>query len=175
MRRRLATILAAMISIAGCGGRSTPTSPTTSEFVVFGNATSIPTSAQPPPPTTPPPATLPASLVGNWSGQIIDPVSGNGTVRLSLGETTPTGQPGTWSATFTTGERLSGVVAAGLGTDGYGMLLYAAELQSCGSEAAPIMISLLDVIVASNRLTAVTGRFMCSGRLTFGSVSLSKQ
>ena len=175
MNRRLASIVAAMISVAGCGGKSTPTSPTTSNVPVVIVGTPVTTPTQPALPTTPPSAPLPASLVGNWSGQIVDPVSGNGTAQLSLGVMTPTGQPGTWSVTFTSGERLSGVVVAGLGTDGYGMLWYGAEPQPCGSEAVPIVISLLDVVVASNRLSGVTGRFACSGRLSFGSVSLSRQ
>ena len=174
MNRRLAPILAAIISVSGCGGRSTPTSPTLG-FVEFGDPTLSTTPTQPAPPTTSPPAAIAAALVGSWSGQIIDPVSGNGTVQLSLGDPAPTGQSGTWSMTFISGERLSGVALAGLGAGGYGMLLYGAAPQSCGSEAVPLVISLLNVVVASNRLTAETGRFTCSGRLSFGSASLSKQ
>src|SRR5215213_2269681 len=98
MTCRLAPILVVVLSVAACGGKSTPTSPTASDIVVIVGA---PTATSPsiPPGTTLPSQPLPAvpvALLGNWSGQITDPVSGPGTLQLSLGNPTPTGQPGTW-------------------------------------------------------------------------------
>jgi hypothetical protein len=63
MNRRLAPVVAVIVSVAGCGGHSAPTSPTTPSSVV--------------------------SPAGSWSGSISDPISGDGTARLSLGAQAP--------------------------------------------------------------------------------------
>jgi hypothetical protein len=172
MSRQFAGIIAVIIALAGCG-KTTPTSPDLT-LVSAGNPFVTPSPTPGAPPIPPTPAVTPDWLVGTWSGVMSDPVSGNGTLQLSFGEPTPAGQNGTWSATFTNGERLSGVAVIGLGTRGDGMMLYAAEPELCGGERSPVAIALMNVVVASNRLTAVTGRFTCTA-LRFGSASLTKQ
>jgi hypothetical protein len=175
MSHRFAGIVAVVIALAACG-TTTPTSPTSPglTLVSAGNPFVTPSPTPGAPPIPPTPAVTPAWLLGTWSGVMNDPVSGNATLQLSFGEPTPTGQPGTWFAAFANGERLSGVAVIGLGLGGDGMMLYAAEPELCGGERSPVAIALMNVVVASNRLTAVTGRFTCTA-LRFGSASLTKQ
>jgi hypothetical protein len=58
--RRLAPIVAVVLSVAGCRGGATPTSPTTTPSVV--------------------------SPAGSWSGSISDAISGDGTMQSMLAE-----------------------------------------------------------------------------------------
>ena len=151
MNGRLAPVVAVMLSVAACGGQSTPT-----------------------PPTTPPSAITPA---GTWSGSIRDPISGDGTARLSLDAQAPNGFTGTWSVTFSNGDRFSGPAVATLAATGYGIILYVDPQPSCGTGSVALMgFTLINVTVTSSQLTAVTGRMSCSGpSFSFGSVNLSRQ
>src|SRR4051812_42958087 len=60
MNRRLVSVFAVVLGIAGCSGKATPTSPTTTSSVI--------------------------SPAGSWSGSIRDSVSGDGTMQLSLSD-----------------------------------------------------------------------------------------
>jgi hypothetical protein len=148
-----------MLSVAGCGS-ATPTSPTTTSSVV--------------------------SPAGNWSGSISDAISGDGTMQLALSELsppTPTGTSltGTWSATFKNGDSFSGPAVGGLFLpNGYGITLYVqtppppCATGSGPGGSAPLGFTLINVVVTSSRLTAVTGRISCNG-MSLGTVNLSKQ
>ena len=151
MHRRLAPIVAVIVSVAGCSGNATPTSPTTTSSVV--------------------------SPAGNWSGSISDPISGDGTAQLSLSAQAPNSLTGTWSATFRNGDRFSGPAVAGLfAPPGYGVMLYVEPAPPCAAPGGSALIgfTLINVAVTSSRLTAVAGRTSCSGT-SFGTVSLSRQ
>ena len=151
MNRRLAPVVAVMLSIAGCTGNTTPTSPTTPSSVV--------------------------SPAGNWSGSISDPISGDGTAQLSLSDQTPNSLTGTWSATFKNGDSFSGPASASLNAPtGYAIMLYVDPQPSCAGPAAsaPLGFTLINVAVTSSRLTAVAGRTSCNG-FRFGTVDLSKR
>jgi len=153
MNRRLASVVAVIVSVAGCGGGATPASPTTSSVV---------------------------SPAGNWSGAISDPVSGDGTATLSLSDQAANSLTGTWSATFKNGESFSGPAVATLSTpSGYGITLSVQPPPPCDTTSGPgasalLGYTLINVVVTSSRLTAVSGRVSCSGP-GFGSVNLSKQ
>lgn len=168
MCRRLVTAVAMLVGLAACGGgsSSTPTSPL---------SPSTPTT-----PTTP----ITATLAGSWAGSIRDPVSGDGTMVLTLVASSlmPNSLEGAWSMTFRNGEVVGGVAVAGLFTPGgYGVMLYLHEplppcLTGTGiSGSAAVSYTLLEVVVTSNRLTAVAGRLSCAGSIGFGTVSLTKQ
>jgi hypothetical protein len=151
MNRRLAPVAAVIVSVAGCGGNSTPTSPTTTSSV--------------------------ASPDGSWSGSITDPISGDGTARLSLSEQAPNRLAGTWSATFKNGDSFSGPAFAELSPPGgYGIMLYVERQPACaGNSGSGLLgLTLIEVAVTSSRLTAVAGRTSCNG-FSFGTVNLSKQ
>lgn len=154
MNRRLASVVAVMLSVAGCSGNATPTSPTTTSSAV--------------------------SPAGSWSGSISDLISGDGTMQLSLSDQAPNSLTGNWSATFKNGDSFSGPAVAGLYlSNGYGIMLYVQPPPPCvtGSGpggSAPLSFTLINVVVTSSQLTAVTGRLSCSGT-TFGTVNLSKQ
>jgi hypothetical protein len=154
MNRRLAPVVAVMVSVAGCSGNATPTSPTTTSSVV--------------------------SPAGNWSGSISDPISGDGTAQLSLSDQAPNSLTGTWSATFKNGDSFSGPALAGLfQSNGYGIMLYVQPPPPCATGSGPggsalLSFTLINVVVTSSQLTAVSGRLSCSGT-NFGTVNLSKQ
>ena len=156
MNRRLAPVVAVMVSVAGCGGNPTSASPTTTSSV--------------------------ASPAGSWSGSISDPISGDGTAQLSLSDQAPNLLSGTWSATFRNGESFSGpAVASLLQSNGYGIVLYVQPPPPCATGSGPggstlLSFTLINVVVTSSRLTAASGRLSCSGSsLSFGTVNLSKQ
>jgi hypothetical protein len=139
------------MSVAGCSGKGTPTVPTMTPSV--------------------------ASPAGNWSGVISDPISGDGTAQLSLSEQARDSLTGTWSATFKNGDSFSGPASAGLYTStGYGIMLYVEPQPPCaGADAsAPLGFTLVNVAVASNRLTGAAGRTSCNG-ISFGTINLSKR
>jgi hypothetical protein len=148
-----------MLSVAGCGGSGTPTSPTTTSSV--------------------------ASPAGSWSGSISDAISGDGTMQLALSEQATNSLnslAGTWAATFKNGDSFSGPAGAGLYLpNGYGIMLYVQQppppcaTGSGPGGSAPLSFTLINVVVTSSRLTAVAGRLSCSGGPVFGTVSLSKQ
>jgi hypothetical protein len=152
MNRRLASVVAVSLSVAGCSGSTTPTSPTSSVV----------------------------SPAGNWSGAISDPVSGDGTANLSLSEQAANSLTGTWSATFKNGDSFSGPAAASLSPpNGYGITLSVQPPPPCDTASGPgasalLGYTLINVVVTSSRLTAVSGRVSCSGP-GFGSVNLSRQ
>jgi hypothetical protein len=148
MNRRLAPIIAVLLSVGGCGGSATA-------------------------PTT----TSPASPSGSWSGSISDPVSGDGTARLSLSDQAPNALIGTWSAMFRNGDRFSGPAVANLVLpNGYAITLTAEPQPPCATGSGPDLLgfTLINVVVTSSQLTAVSGRLSCSGP-SFGTVNLSKQ
>ena len=152
MKRRLASVVAVIVSVVGCSGTATPTSPTTSSVV------------------TP---------AGRWSGAISDPVSGDGTAQLSLSDQAANSLTGTWSATFKNGDSFSGPAVATLSLpNGYAITL-SVQPPPCVTGSEPegstlLGFTLINVVVTSSRLTAVSGRISCSG-LSFGTVNLSKQ
>lgn len=151
MIRRLAPVVAVMVSVAGCGGSATPTSPTPPSSVV--------------------------SPAGSWSGSIRDPISGEGTAQLSLSDSAPNSLTGTWSATFKNGDSFSGPASASLNAStGYGIMLYVDPQPPCAGPggSAPLGFTLINVAVTSSRLTAVAGRTSCNG-FSFGTVDLSKR
>ena len=153
MNRRLASVVTVIVSVAGCSGGATPPSPTTSSVV---------------------------SPAGNWSGAISDPVSGDGTAKLSLSDQAANSLTGTWSATFKNGESFAGPAVATLSApSGYGITLSVQPPPPCDTTSGPgasalLGYTLINVVVTSSRLTAVSGRVSCSGP-GFGSVNLSKQ
>jgi hypothetical protein len=156
LNRRLAPVVAVMLSVAGCSGSATPTSPTTTSSVV--------------------------SPAGSWSGSISDAISGDGTIQLALIEQVANAPIGTWSATFKNSDSFSGHAVASLVSNGYGIILYVDQpLPPCLLDSgppggsAPVYFVLINAVVTSSRLTAVVGRLPCSGGLVFGTVSLSKQ
>ena len=152
MNRRLAPIVALMVSAAGCGGDATPpTSPTTTVSLV--------------------------SPAGNWSGSISDAISGDGTLQLTLSERASNTLTGTWSAKFKDGDSFAGLSGAGLfASTGFGIVLYVDPPPPCEGRGPsdPLMFTLFDLAVTSSRLTAVVGRLSCNGS-SFGTVNLSKQ
>jgi hypothetical protein len=154
MAGRLALLVAMTLSVAGCGGNATPTSPPTTSSAV--------------------------SPAGNWSGSISDPISGDGTAQLSLSDQAPNSLTGTWSATFKNGDSFSGPAVAGLFVpDGYGIMLYVQPPPPCATGSGPggstlLSYTLINVVVTSNQLTAAAGRLSCSGT-SFGTVNLTKQ
>jgi hypothetical protein len=156
LNRRLAPVVALMLTVAGCSGRATPTLPTTTPSVV--------------------------SPAGTWSGSISDAISGDGTMQLALTEQVANLPIGTWSATFKNRDGFSGHAAASRLPNGYGIILYVDQpLPPClvasgpPGGSAPVYFMLINTVVTSSRLTAVLGRLPCSGGLVFGTVSLSKQ
>lgn len=155
MNRRLAPILAAALGVAGCGG----------------------TAATPPTMTS-----AVASPAGTWSGAIIEPSSGDGTILLALVDQGSNSFSGTWSATFKSGDSFSGPAVAGLASSsGYFVILYVQPPPPCATGtgpggSAPLSFTFVNMAVTSSQLTAVTERLACSGvSLQFGSVNLSKQ
>lgn len=158
MNRRLAVVVAVIISVAGCGGNATPTSP-----------------------TSPPPTSSLVSPAGSWSGSISDPISGEGTAQVSLNNQVENSLTGTWSATFRNGDSFSGpAVATPVQPNGYLITLSVRPLPPCDSGSGAggstlLAVNLINVAVTSSRLTAVSGRFSCSPGLRFGTVNLSKQ
>jgi len=151
MNRRFAPVVAVIVSVAGCGGNDTPTSPTTTSSFV--------------------------SPAGSWSGSISDPISGDGTAQLSLTDQGQNRLSGTWSATFRNGDSFSGPAFAELTPPtGYGMMLYVLPQSECtGSSGSALLgFTLIEVAVTSSRLTAVSGRLSCNG-FSFGTVNLSKR
>ena len=154
MNRRFAPIVAMIVSLVGCGGGSTPGSPTAASSVV--------------------------SPVGSWSGSINDPISGDGTLRLSLAAQSQDSLTGTWSATYRSGDTFSGPAAGSVvQPSSYGITLYVDPPPPCATVSgpggsAPLSFTLVNVAVTSSRLTAVLARLSCSGP-SFGTVSLAKQ
>jgi hypothetical protein len=157
MNRRFSLFVAVMVSVAGCSGNATPTSPS--------------------PPTT---STV-VSPAGSWSGSISDPISGEGTTQLSLTDQAANSLTGTWSAMFRNGDSFSGpVVATPVQPNDYLITLSVQPLPPCASESGAggstlLAFTLINVVVTSNRLTAVSGRLSCSPGFRFGTVNLSKQ
>jgi hypothetical protein len=154
MTGRLALLVAMTLSVASCGGNTTPTSPTTTSSAV--------------------------SPAGNWSGSISDPISGDCTAQLSLSDQAPNSLTGTWSATFKNGDSFSGPAVAGLFVpNGYGIMLYVQPPPPCATGSGPggstlLSYTLINVVVTSSQLTAASGRLSCSGT-SFGTVNLTKQ
>jgi hypothetical protein len=153
MNRRFASVVAVIVSVVGCSDSATPTSPTTTPSVV--------------------------SPAGSWSGAMSDPVSGDGTATLSLSDQAANSLTGTWSATFKNGDSFSGPAVATLSLpSGYGITLSVDPPPSCATGSGPggstLGFTLINVVVTSSRLTAVSGRLSCSGP-SFGAVDLSKQ
>jgi hypothetical protein len=121
------------------------------------------------------------SPAGSWSGSISDPISGDGTARLSLGAQAPNSLTGTWSAMFKNGDSFSGPAVASLVMPtGYGIILYVDPQPPCVTVSGPsgsalLGFTLINVVVTSSQLTAVSGRLSCSGPgISFGTVNLSK-
>ena len=145
-----------MVTVAGCSGNTTPTSP-----------------------TSPPPPSTVLSPAGSWSGTISDPISGDGTAQLSLSGQAPDMLIGTWSATFRNGDSVSGPAFASLfRPTEYGITLAVQPQPPCVTGSGPSLsgFSLINVVVTSSRLTAVSGRLSCSSPgFVFGSVNLAKQ
>lgn len=118
-----------------------------------------------------------------------DPVSGTGTMRLSLEERPPTpfspagAFGGTWSVTFRNGDSISGfALALVVQTGGYGIVLSADPPPPCttgSGSGGPTLVSytLINVVATTRRLTATSGRFTCVVNVgpSFGSVDLSRQ
>jgi hypothetical protein len=151
MNLRLVPVIALMLSAAGCSGGALPTSPTT-------------TSSG-------------GSPAGSWSGSISDGISGDGTMQLLLSEQAPNVLTGTWSATFKNGDSFAGLSVAGLfAPPGYGIMLSVDPQPPCTAPGGSALLgyTFINVVVTSNRLTAVAGRTSCNGP-SFGTVSLSKQ
>ena len=151
MNRPLASVVAVIVSVAGCSGNATPTSPTTRSSVV--------------------------SPSGSWSGSISDPISGEGTAELSLSDRALNSLTGTWSATFKNGDSFSGPASASLNPPrGYGIMLYVDPQPPCAGPGGSALLgfTLINVAVTSSRLTAVAGRTSCNG-FSFGTVNLSKR
>jgi len=161
MNRRLAQVVVVTVSVAACSGNDTPTSPTRTS----------------PAPTT---STV-VSPAGSWSGSISDPISGDGTVQFSLSDQASNSLTGTWSATFRNGDSFSGLaVATPVQANDYLISLSVQPLPPCASGSGTggstlLAFNLINVVVTSSRLTAVSGRFSCSPGFRFGTVSLSKQ
>jgi len=152
MNRRLAPVVAVMLSVAGCSGSTTPTSPTTT-----------------------------SSPAGSWSGSIRDAISGDGIMQFALSEQASNSLTGTWSATFKNGDSFSGPASAGLFLpNGYGITLYVQQppppcaTGSGSGGSAALSFTFINVVVTSSRLTAVSGRTSCNGASS-GAVNLSKQ
>jgi hypothetical protein len=157
MNHRFAPIVAVIFTLAGCGGSSTPASPG----------------------AMPPVASPVASPAGSWSGSMSDPISGEGTARLSLTEQSQNSLTGSWSATFQRGDTLSGPAIGFLvQPTTFGIALYADPPPPCATGSGPgsglLSFTLVNVVVTSSQLTAVLGRLSCSGS-SFGTLSLTKQ
>jgi hypothetical protein len=95
-------------------------------------------------------------------------------MQLALSELSPptltgTSLTGTWSATFKNGDSFSGPAGAGLYLpNGYGITLTVqTPVPPCetgpGGGSAPLGFTLINVVVTSSRLTAVSGRISCNG------------
>jgi hypothetical protein len=98
-------------------------------------------------------------------------------MHLALSEQAPNSLTGTWSATFKNGDSFSGPAGGGLfAPTGYGITLDVDPQPPCAGPggSAPLGFTLINVVVTSNRLTAVAGRISCNGA-SFGTVSLSTQ
>jgi len=154
MNRRIAPIVALVVAqicgLAGCNGSGRVTAPT--------------------------PISSSVSPAGNWSGTIADPVSGEGTVNLSLSELPPN-LTGTWSAAFKNGDSFSGpATASQFEPPNYGIMLYVNPPPQCTSPGgqAALGYTLVNVSVTSTTLTAGAMRINCSG-FSFGSISLTRQ
>jgi hypothetical protein len=158
MNGRLALVVALTLAVAGCEANGTPTGPTTTSS--------------------------PASPAGSWSGSITDGILGDGSMQLTLrgSESSSTNSlVGTWAATFKNGESFSGGALADLYLPrGYGIMLYVlppppyATGPGGPGTSALLSFTLINVVVTSSQLTAVSGRLSCSGT-NFGTVNLSKQ
>jgi len=156
MNRRLVPVVAVIATVAGCSGTATPTSPPTTPAVV--------------------------SPAGSWSGTISDPISGEGTAQLSISDQVPNLLTGTWSATFRNGDNFSGPAFATLfRPNEYGITLSVQPQPPCVTGSGPggstlFGFNLINLVVTSSRLTAVSARLSCSGPgFGFGTVNLSKQ
>jgi hypothetical protein len=128
-------------------------------------------------PTSPTPTSSVVSPAGDWSGSISDAISGDGTMHLALREQAPNSLTGTWSAIFKNGDSFLGPAVAGpFAPTGYGIMLYVDPPPPCAEPggSAPLGFTLINVVVTSNKLTAVSGRTSCNGP-SFGTVSLSTQ
>lgn len=158
--------MAGLLTAVCCGGPSSvsPTGPA----VIFLN--------EPTGPITP---TTPAdSPRGNWAGSIRDPISGEGTIRLSLvGVSEVLPLVGEWSATFPTGEFLAGRALAGTDGGKYETLLFADPAPRCDAGTATsalVSYTLTEMAINSGQMTGVLRRLNCSGVVS-GTLNLSKQ
>jgi hypothetical protein len=157
MHRRFAPLIAVLVSVAGCG--STPASPSALGVFDRGLAPVLSTSTA-------------ASLMGHWSGSIIDPISGEGALSLSFTELTANQAIGTWSATFRNGERFSGRASSAPVVSGNGVVMISDTPLNCAGPT--LSFSLINMAVSATELTAGTWRTTCTG-VNIGSVRLSKQ
>lgn len=170
MNRRLVPIVAVLVSLAGCGGgvtRTLPTGPTLPQLRPTTTTPAIP---------TPTPTTSSASPAGNWSGSITDPVSGVGTVQLSLTEVPPDSLLGFWAVDFRNPDSATGTAVGSLVSGEYAVAMNV-QPPPCapGSGGSALLgFSLVNIVVTSNQLTADFVRISCSG-VSLGSVSLSKR
>lgn len=173
--RPVVAILVLALTLSGCGGGSMP------------SGLSAPLSPTLTP--TPAPTATGPSPAGNWAGSINDPVSGPGNLRLSLADsqssTAVVVWSGPWSATFASGETVSGTAQSQLlSSTMYTISLslfqpgFLQEYCVAAGGSALIQFSLTNVVVTESRLTAASARFLCSAPLSptsFGSVNLSRQ
>ena len=149
-------ILAAAMSIIGCGGGSIPTAPTL-----------------PPAPAI--------SIAGSWSGSVTDPFFGNGTVQLTLGAVTPNALTGNWSMAFPNGQTFSGFAMATEGAPAsYGVGFHVEPKPACSTTSGPstpqvLSYGLTAVSVTATKLMAVSSRISCTGIGGFGNMELSRQ
>lgn len=157
MTRASLPLLAATLFLAGCSGDTGPVAPS--------------------------PASAVASGAGTWAGSVSDPVSGDGSVRLSLSEQTgKTGTAaqgvlvGTWVFAFRSGETCAGVAEGQLPNgNSFGLLLYVEPSPSCLTPSSALPeFQLTNAVVTPNRLTASLYRTTGTA-VRVGSVNLVRQ
>jgi hypothetical protein len=155
MTLRLFLVITALLVTAGCSDPAVP-------------------STAPSPPVSGSSRSTPA---GSWSGSITDAVSGAGTLQLTLAEQSSGSLAGTWSVVFKNGSRLQGPAAAALfRRDEYGVILYVDPQPECSADGDSDLLgfTFVNLLVASNRLTATSARTSCGGS-NFGAVDLRRQ
>jgi hypothetical protein len=161
--RRLALIIAVILSVAGCGGNATPTSPTALLPVSLPNISAA------------------VSPIGNWSGAINDTLAGEGTLQMSISDpVSPEVWSGTWSAAFRNAGSFSGLAVATMSSTTSLITLRVEPQPQCQTASGPGAsvhgFILTNLAPTSNRLSAALSRISCNAfGIGSGSVSLSKQ